>query len=171
MKNLLFILLILGAFHMEAQVAVGKTSTTNNSVSLEFSESENRGLILPYIENKTDIIENGTLIYDVSDNKVKYLKNGSWVDLSIDSSGSSDISIQTTKSEISTAKLIIGPSGNTDTVLGILVLTASDKAMILPKVASPHLNIYNPAAGMIVYDTVKKQLAIYNGNVWSFWKP
>ncbi|WP_262907374.1 hypothetical protein [Chryseobacterium sp. LC2016-27] len=43
--------------------------------------------------------------------------------------------------------------------------------MILPKVASPHLNIINPSAGMMVYDTVKKQLAIYNGTVWSFWKP
>ncbi|WP_426480116.1 hypothetical protein [Chryseobacterium sp. R2ACT005] len=46
-----------------------------------------------------------------------------------------------------------------------------NKAMILPKIASPHLNIVNPAAGMMVYDTTKKQLAIYNGTVWSFWKP
>jgi hypothetical protein len=43
--------------------------------------------------------------------------------------------------------------------------------MVLPKVASPHLNIISPSAGMIVYDTIKKQLAVYNGTVWSFWKP
>ncbi len=47
----------------------------------------------------------------------------------------------------------------------------SNKAMILPKVASPHLNIKNPAPGMIVYDTDARQLAVFNGTVWSFWKP
>ncbi|WP_435524785.1 hypothetical protein [Chryseobacterium indoltheticum] len=36
----------------------------------------------------------------------------------------------------------------------------TDKAMILPKVASPHLNIINPAPGMMVYDTTAKQLAV-----------
>jgi len=46
-----------------------------------------------------------------------------------------------------------------------------NKAMTLPKIASPHLSIVNPAAGMMVYDITKKQLAIYNGTVWSFWKP
>ena len=54
---------------------------------------------------------------------------------------------------------------------GILVLADTDKAMVLPKVASPHLNIVNPAAGMMVYDTTSKQLAVFNGTVWSFWKP
>ena len=48
---------------------------------------------------------------------------------------------------------------------------SSTNSMILPKVASPHLNIIKPAAGMIVYDSVSRQLAVYNGKVWSFWKP
>ncbi|WP_279195775.1 hypothetical protein [Chryseobacterium indoltheticum] len=54
---------------------------------------------------------------------------------------------------------------------GILVLEDTNKAMILPRVASPHLNIINPAPGMMVYDTTAKQLAVFNGTVWSFWKP
>ncbi|MBQ0152623.1 MAG: hypothetical protein KBS61_06995 [Chryseobacterium sp.] len=54
---------------------------------------------------------------------------------------------------------------------GILVLEDSNKAMILPKVSSPHLNIKNPETGTMAYDTVSKQLAVYNGKVWSFWKP
>lgn len=35
--------------------------------------------------------------------------------------------------------------------------------MILPKVASPHLNIINPAPGVMVYDTTNKQLAVLMG--------
>ncbi|HRM13961.1 MAG TPA: hypothetical protein PLV47_13590, partial [Flavobacterium sp.] len=54
---------------------------------------------------------------------------------------------------------------------GILVLEDSNKAMVLPKVPSPHLNIINPEPGMMVYDTTTKQLAVFNGKVWSFWKP
>ncbi|MGX9985025.1 hypothetical protein [Soonwooa purpurea] len=32
-------------------------------------------------------------------------------------------------------------------------------------------NITNPVEAMMAYDIVKKQLAVYNGSVWSFWKP
>ncbi|MFN8364299.1 MAG: hypothetical protein U0T78_03115 [Cloacibacterium normanense] len=66
--------------------------------------------------------------------------------------------------------MLIGGDPSTDTTLGILVLADTNKAMVLPKAASPHLNIVNPS-GMIVYDTTKKQLAVFNGTVWSFWKP
>ena len=67
--------------------------------------------------------------------------------------------------------MLIGGDPSTDTTPGILVLADTNKAMVLPKVASPHLNIVNPSPGMIVYDTTKKQLAVFNGTVWSFWKP
>jgi hypothetical protein len=82
-----------------------------------------------------------------------------------------DTTLQDPLTEKSTAKVAIGANGATDTTPGILVLTDKDKAMILPKVASPHLNIINPSAGMLVYDTTAKQLAVFNGTVWSFWKP
>ena len=179
MKNMIIgIALVFVSISTHAQIAIGgKQTITNNSVSLEFDNTENRGLILPYVETKTGITENGTIIYDVTDHKVKYLKEGStWVNLSEDDTtaatvGVADISIQTTKVERTNAKTAIGANGATDNTDGILVLTATDKAMILPKVASPHLNIINPAPGMMVYDTLKKQLAVYNGKVWSFWKP
>ncbi|WP_120212535.1 hypothetical protein [Epilithonimonas arachidiradicis] len=170
MKKNLGVVLIFITIVIKSQVAIGKTSVTNNSVSLEFADTENKGLIIPYVETKTGITENGTVIYDVTDHKMKYLKNGSWFDLSIDTTGQSDISIQQSKSEMTTAKTIIG-NNTSDTSTGILVLSDSNKAMILPKVASPHINIINPAPGMMAYDTVKKQLAVYNGTVWSFWKP
>ena len=79
--------------------------------------------------------------------------------------------MQDSLSDLETAKVVIGGNPDTDTTPGILVLADTDKAMVLPKVASPHLTIINPAPGMMAYDTVKNQLAVFNGKVWSFWKP
>ncbi len=172
MKKIILTTIVLTAITIaKAQVSIGKNTVTNSSVSLEFTDNENKGIILPYIENKSAITENGSIIFDNTDNKVKYLKDGSWFDLSVDTYGKSDVEIQQSKTEEVTAKTGIGANSATDGTNGILVLTAADKAMILPRVASPHLNIINPAAGMMVYDTTKKQLAVYNGSVWTFWKP
>lgn len=175
MKKTALAIAILMVYTLQAQVAIGKETITNASVSLEFSNTENRGLILPYVENKTGLTSEGILIYDTSDHKVKYLKSSTqWANLSEDDGttttiGVADLSIQGAgKTEKTTAKTSIGTPTSTD---GILVLEAVDKAMILPKVASPHLNIINPAPGMMAYDTVKRQLAVYNGKVWTFWKP
>ncbi|WP_228443041.1 hypothetical protein [Chryseobacterium nematophagum] len=128
-------------------------------------------MILPYVEDKSGITENGTIIFDTTDNKVKYLKDNNWFDLSVDTTGTVDLSIQTPKTENTNAKTVIGNDGVINTTNGILVLSDVDKSMILPKLASPHLNIINPSPGMMAYDTVAHQLAIFNGTVWSFWKP
>ncbi|WP_410698994.1 hypothetical protein [Chryseobacterium sp. SIMBA_028] len=174
-KSLIMTITLFTAFAVKSQVAIGKQTVSNTSVSVEFANNENRGLILPYVENKSNIIQEGTIIYDTTDYKVKYLKNnGQWVNLSEDDGtmatiGTVDLSVQgTDKTENTGAKTTIGIPGATN---GIFVLEALDKAMILPKVTSPHLNIIDPAPGMMVYDTVKKQLVVYNGKMWSFWKP
>ncbi|CAA7197054.1 hypothetical protein CHRY9293_03111 [Chryseobacterium potabilaquae] len=155
-----------------SQVAIGKTSVSNSSVSLEFA-NENKGMILPWVTSAASVIDvvDGTLIYDISDKKVKYLSSGTWVDLSVDNTGVVDTTLQDSKTEIGTAKVAIGENATTDTTAGILILSDNDKAMILPKMISPHLNIINPSAGMIAYDTLAHQLAVFNGTVWSFWKP
>ena len=57
------------------------------------------------------------------------------------------------------AKAIIGTVLPTSPP-GILILEDSNKAMVLPKVASPHLNIIKPSAGMMVYDTTSKMFAV-----------
>ena len=127
-------------------------------------------------------VVDGTIILDLSDKKVKYRRNGAWSPLTgalpltagattYNTFNAIDSSLQDNKKEGATAKAAIGTNGATDTTPGILVLTDTDKAMVLPKVASPHLNIKNPTPGMMAYDTTKKQLAVYNGTVWSFWKP
>lgn len=174
-KSTVLTIALLTTCAVKSQVAIGKQNISNPSVSMEFADNENRGMILPYIEVKGGITQEGTIIYDITDHKVKYLKNGGqWVNLSEDDGtvatiGIADLSIQgSNKIENILAKTTIGLLTSTN---GILVLEDSDKAMILPKVATPHLNILDPAPGMMVYDTVKKQLAVYNGKVWSFWKP
>lgn len=159
---------------LQAQIGISRESVSNGSVSLQFGDDENKGLLLPYVEDKTGITDNGTILFDTSDHKVKYLKDtNTWFDLSVDASGTADLSIQAAdRPEQPGAKVCISTAaGGTDTTKGILVLADADKAMILPKVANPHLNVISPSAGMLVYDTEKRQLAVYNGTVWTFWKP
>lgn len=210
MKKFITILSILFATAAFSQVAIGKSSTTAGSaVSLEFYDSSDnvQGLVTSWVSTVADnpvaynattgagyrgvqgTIADGTIIFDLSDKKMKYRRAGAWFDLTgsptfplmvKDASNqnvtftqfqSIDSSIQDNRKEQENAKAAIGVSGVTDTTNGILVLTDTNKAMILPKVASPHLNVQNPSPGMMVYDTTKRQLAVYNGTVWSFWKP
>ncbi|MFN1218132.1 hypothetical protein ACKW6Q_14265 [Chryseobacterium kwangjuense] len=174
MKSLLITAFLVSGYAF-AQVAIGKTNITNNSVSLEFG-SGNKGFILPWVTSAGSVsgAANGTMVYDLSDHKVKVKYTSNWKDLSIDNTGTTidpvtnidGINIQNNLTEKMTAKTNIGtPSGTA----GILVLEATDKAMILPKVAKPQLNIINPSPGMIVYDTHLKLVAVFNGKVWTFW--
>ncbi|MFS4472569.1 hypothetical protein [Chryseobacterium sp. T20] len=167
MKKIALIIIITASGIFNAQVALGKTTLESASSSIEFG-NENRGIVLPWATNTSGIqnVVNGTLIFDISDMKVKVYQNNLWKDLSVDATGTADTSLQDSLTDQPEAKVSVGiPSS----VSGILVLEDSSKAMILPKVASPHLNIISPAAGMMVYDTQKKQLAVFNGTVWSFW--
>ncbi|MDP9956379.1 hypothetical protein J2X97_002016 [Epilithonimonas hungarica] len=170
-QTFIFILTVLSVCAF-AQVAIGKDSVTNNSVSLEFGTGS-KGIVLPWVTSSAGVsgVVDGTIIYDITDHKVKYRKLGSWFDLSVDKNGAADTTLQDTQTENPSAKTAIGANGATDATPGILVLTDSDKAMVLPKVANPHLMIKNPASGMMVYDTANRQLAVFNGAVWTFWKP
>lgn len=167
MKKTVLILGLLSSISIYSQVVIGKSTLESGSSSLEFG-NENRGIVLPWVNDVASIQNavNGTLVFDLTDKKVKSYQNNAWVDLSVDGTGVADSILQDTLNENSAAKVAIGTPTATS---GILVLEDSNKAMILPKVASPHLNIISPAAGMMVYDTVKKQLAVFNGSVWTFW--
>lgn len=172
MKKLLYLITITTALQANAQVAIGKSAVTNSSVSLEFYDGGNnvQGMVLPWVNGTGSVVspENGTLVYDYNTRKVWVKYNTGWKDLSIDATGMADTSLQDALSDLSNAKVSIGkPSAKK----GILVLEDNNKAMILPKVAYPHLNIINPAPGMMAYDTKTNQLAVFNGTVWSFWKP
>jgi hypothetical protein len=179
MKNITFIFLIVFNTSAIAQVAIGKPTVSNSSVSLEFGNS-NRGLLLPWVTNTGSVanVVDGTMAYDLSDKRVKVKYAGAWKDLSVNTAGTTvdpltgvdGAVIQNSSVEPagSTAKFAIGTVTGTP---GVLVLEDASKAMVLPKVASPHLNIINPAPGMIVYDTTAKLMTVFNGSVWTFWRP
>ena len=63
--------------------------------------------------------------------------------------------------------MIIGST--TSLASGVLVLESTNKALMLPRVVSPHLNIKSPYPGLICYDTVKNAIAIFNGESWYYW--
>ncbi|MCX8525368.1 hypothetical protein OF897_15725 [Chryseobacterium formosus] len=172
MKYIFTVILAMASSLAFSQIAIGKSNVSNTSVSLEFGDNANKGIILPWVTSQGDVTGavNGTIIYDVADKKVKYLKGGTWFDLTRDNTGAVNTSIQDNLQESNSAKAAIGSDGAADTTPGILVLTDTDKAMVLPRVASPHLNIISPAAGMMVYDTFNHLVAVYNGTVWSFWR-
>ncbi|MFA7447778.1 MAG: hypothetical protein WCY77_05030 [Weeksellaceae bacterium] len=177
MKNILITatLSLLFGFS-QAQIAIGKNNVSTASVSLEFG-NENRGLLLPWVTAETAVVspENGTIIYDAAANKVKVKYVAGWQDLSIDAAGTTinpntgidGLLIQNGLAENTDAKVSIGEP--TD-VNGILVLEDTDKAMVLPLVESPDLNIINPTPGLMVYNPTSQRLAVFNGTVWSFWK-
>ncbi|CAA7193733.1 hypothetical protein [Chryseobacterium potabilaquae] len=98
MKKIIVLILLLFFSMFFSQVAIGKTSVSNSSVSLEFG-NENRGVILPWVTSAASVLNavDGTLIYDISDKKVKYLSSGTWVDLSVDTTGVVDTSLQDSK--------------------------------------------------------------------------
>ena len=139
---------------------------------MEFANSGNRGLILPYITDKTGLNTPGSIILNATTPtaaRVEYYNGTTWVDLSVQGANvSSYLGIQPVAKENASAKVIIG--SNTSAADGILVLESSSKAMVLPIVSS-YQNIVNPAPGMMVLvnNGGIKTFAVYNGNQWSFW--
>ncbi|WP_185145165.1 FISUMP domain-containing protein [Chryseobacterium sp. 3008163] len=159
-----------------SQIAIGKESVSSPSVSLDFGLG-NRGIILPWVTSEGSVtgVVNGTLVYDLNDKKVKVKYASGWKDLTVNTNGTTvqggvdGALIQASSvAENTSAKTAIGTT--LSSAPGILVLEDTDKAMVLPTAASPHLNIINPAPGMMVYDNFNKVLAVYNGTVWSFWR-
>lgn len=158
---------------VSGQTAIGKKTTEGTDVILDFKANETRGIILPWVLNEQVVSTpvGGTLIFDSNEKKVKYYRGGTqavWMDLSIHT-GQVDLSLQQPIAESANASPTVLGS-RTSTASGVLVLEASNKAMVLPKMASPHLNMLSPQPGTIAYDTVSKMLCVFNGNEWSFWK-
>ncbi|OCA77163.1 hypothetical protein BBI01_01485 [Chryseobacterium artocarpi] len=151
-----------------AQVAIGKQVVDGNSTVLDFNNvtGNTKGLILPATSGlPTGTLVNGTFIFDVTDNKVKMYENDTWKPLS--DAGNSSAVVANTSAELGKGVVMGAASSTAD---GVLVLESSDKAMILPQVATPHINVKNPYPGMMCYDITSKTLAIFDGSVWNYWK-
>ncbi|WP_312554531.1 hypothetical protein [Empedobacter brevis] len=169
MKNIFFSFIILGTASIAtAQVAIGKENVVGTSTLLDF-ESNFRGIILPAVSmsNVPALNENnnGTFLFDLESQTVQMFENEIWIPLS-DEGNAAAIIVNSTDED---GKGVIIGAENTS-ALGALVLEASDKAMILPKVADPHLTVKSPYPGMICYDTSSKTMAVFDGSVWNYWK-
>lgn len=175
MKNKIYnIIFCAVAVIVNAQVSMGgKLNVDGASAILDFNDltSNTNGIILPAVDDTTNAFNsitsanNGTFLFDKSNNRVRMYENNIWVNLT-DEGASSSIIPNT--SDESGSGVIMG-SETTD-AKGILILEAADKALILPKIANPHLTVKSPYPGMLCYDTVGRAIAVYDGNVWSYWK-
>lgn len=168
MKTKYFILvLIFSIISTNAQVAIGKTTVNGSSTLLDFADgsSNTKGIILPAVESLPTSPVNGTVILNQADKKIKILENNAWKNLSDE--GDLTKLVANTGTDAG-AGVIIG--ANSSNASGVLVLESANKALILPKIASPETNVQNPYPGMICYDTVSKSMAVYDGKVWSYWK-
>ena len=177
MKNIIFTaVLSLIIVNVKAQVAIGKTTITNASVLLEFDNatSNKKGIILSGVENINNALNttnpsanNGTFVFDRSDDRVKMYEAENWVTLS-DPGSDADIIPNTSAETTETQGAIIGePTSNAK---GVLVLESSNKALVLPWIQNPHLTVLNPYPGMMCYDTTSRSLAVFDGTVWNYWK-
>lgn len=54
---------------------------------------------------------------------------------------------------------------------GFIALEANDKGFVITRIASPEIAIANPVLGMLVYDTAKDCLTLFNGTSWNCIKP
>jgi len=167
MKKFLMVTIIsLSAFaSVSAQTAINKNTADGSSV-LDFAAGTTKGIILPAVETLPATPANGTFLLDKTDKKIKMYQNGLWVELSgignitniVPYSGTVDNGKQTVMGARSTG------------VDGVLVLESTNKALVLPKISNPHLNVKSPYPGMMCYDTNRKALAVFDGNVWNYWK-
>lgn len=189
MNKIIPIILISFSATIFSQVRIGKSNASNlssNSVLLEFGDTKDKGIVLPYIENipseGSAQATGGTIIFDVSANTEYKIKvknqNAGWRDLSVQSGYSTSVETIVKPAQAAPltdnaiAKAIIGSA--TSTADGILVLESVDKAMVLP-IVDDYKAIKNPSPGMLAFlkglTADEHRLIVFNGQKWTFWAP
>lgn len=162
----LFVSFITNKTNAQLIIATDKnTVNTTESTLVQFQDNDTKGIILPANTTTPINVSNGTFLFDQSENKVKMYENESWVDLSDTGDHSTIVS---NNSFDSGEGVIIG--ADTSIVDGVLVLESTNKALVLPRVNDPVVNVISPYPGMICYDTKSKTIAIFDGKLWNFWK-
>lgn len=166
MKNLIVFIGFLFTNLAYAQVGIGKDTVDGDGI-LDFAPNTTNGIILPIVETLPNNAAAGTILMDKNDKTIKIKNNSVWVALS--DTGSVNNATFNTNAEIpGPNRIIIGSSATT--APGVLVLESANKALILPKIADPHINVKSPYPGMMCYDTVSKTMAVFDGLKWNYWK-
>lgn len=189
MNKIISIILLSACTTLFSQVRIGKSDAleiSNTSVLLEFGDTKDRGIVLPYIETVpaegSAQATGGTIIFDASANAEYKIKvknqNAGWRDLSVQSGYSTVVEniVKPTQAsplkDNTSAKAIIG--SDTSTADGILVLESADKAMVLP-IVDDYKAIKNPSPGMLAFlkglSADEHRLIVFNGQKWTFWRP
>jgi len=162
----LIISLFISAF-ANAQVGFEKESVDGSGL-VDFPSGTTKGIILPQVSdnaNMTNVAE-GTFVFDGTTSKVKYYNGTAWVELTGQAGTSKTL---LAGSENNQSKGLVIGAADSPAEKGVLILESQDKALILPKVINPAVNVQSPSAGMICYDPVAKLVCFYNGTSWAFW--
>ncbi|RXM53793.1 MULTISPECIES: hypothetical protein [unclassified Chryseobacterium] len=166
MKNIILLTGFLFSGFVSAQVGIGKEMVDGDGI-LDFALNTTNGIMLPIVETLPNDAVAGTILMDKNDKIVKMKDSSAWVELS-DAGSINNATFNTSTEVPGPNRVIIGNS--TTNAPGVLVLESTDKALILPKIADPHINVKSPYPGMICYDTVSKTMAVFDGLKWSYWK-
>lgn len=156
-----------------AQVTIGKQTVQNTSTILDFDNANDtnfRGIILPAVANTNNALatdpaqNNGTFLFDRSDDRVKMYENNVWVNLS--DAGTEPATINNSD-ELGEGAIIGSATTNAE---GVLILESPNTAVVLPWIFRPHETVKSPYPGMMCYDTESRTLAVFDGTVWNYWK-
>lgn len=163
MKKLIcFTIIILTEFTF-GQIAIGKDNVTNNSVLLEFG-TEPKGIILPSVASVLSP-SNGTFVYNTTTNSIQVLVASSWKNLTELGPGIPH-TFTNCGLDVGNGVIMGSESSNKN---GALILESTTKALVLPHVQNPHLNMKGVIAGTVVYDSVSDTFAVFDGKNWNYW--
>ena len=167
MKNVVFLTIILICNISLAQVSIGNENARGASI-LDLGGGTLNGIVLPY-NNTTINPINGMLRVDANTSKIQLFTENDWVDLTeqgempVDYNNNEEIAINS-------GVTISDNEINNPDLIGVLVLESKSKALTLPQIINPHINVVDPPIGMICYDPQNKVIAMYNGQNWYFYK-
>lgn len=168
-KIILFVLMVCTSSLLMAQVAIKRQDVSSVSAILDFATNTTDGIVLPAVSSAASVSAvNGMILFDRNDERLKYYQNGNWVMLSDTGDASKATAVNPSMENLNSGAVIAPDGGEPNDVLGVLELRSNSKAMVLPKVADPHINIPSPIAGTMVYDTVSQSVALFDGLAWNY---
>jgi hypothetical protein len=178
MKKISTILLFSLSLYAFSQIGI-ETTVVHQQAIIDFPTDQNKGIILPMVESlpapiAPATLANGTfLIHKAAGSGIiKMYQNGEWINLTKGGANLSGAQFDLNPSTATEGRgVVVGSldplADNTD---GVLVMASTDKGLMLPKVANPHLNVKSPYPGLMCYDTIKEAIAFYDGTGWYYWQ-
>ncbi|WP_147439140.1 hypothetical protein [Faecalibacter macacae] len=183
MKKYIYLLsLFCLANFTSAQMKIGENNKiTNSSVLLEFDNlngANKKGIVLPVYymppsRRSLENIKNGTFVVDYASNQIKVYENDKWVFLTPTDRNILRKPIRNDDSNNIGKGVLITDDKNVSENYesqGGLELVSETKALVLPHIKNPHLNVTRPIMGFMCYDTVTESIAMFDGTYWHYWK-